>query len=60
MNLPQQIGLFLVNYNKTVEQRTTNCDPVITTTGVGTATTTTSTNDTYSGLVTSWGVYKIL
>ena len=40
------------NYNKTVEQRTTNCDPVITTTGWGTATTTTSTNDTYSGLVT--------
>ena len=40
------------NYNKTVEQRTTNCDPVITTTGWGTATTTTSTNDTYSDLVT--------
>lgn len=40
------------NYNKTVEQRTTNCDPVITTTGWGTATTTTSTDDTYSDLVT--------
>jgi len=40
------------NYNKTVEQRTTNCDPVITTTGWGTATTTDSTDDTYSDLVT--------
>jgi hypothetical protein len=40
------------NYNKTVEQRTTNCDPVITTTGWGTATTTESTDDTYSDLVT--------
>ena len=40
------------NYNKTVEQRTTNCDPVITTTDWGTATTTDSTDDTYSDLVT--------
>jgi LPXTG-motif cell wall-anchored protein len=40
------------NYGKTVEQRTTNCDPVITTTNWGTATTTDSTNDTYSDLVT--------
>ncbi|NCV28500.1 MAG: hypothetical protein EBW69_06885, partial [Nitrosomonadales bacterium] len=40
------------NYNKTVEQRTTNCDPVITTTGWGTATTTDTTDDTYSDLVT--------
>ena len=37
---------------KTVEQRTTNCDPVITTTDWGTATTTDSTDDTYSDLVT--------
>jgi hypothetical protein len=40
------------NYNKTVEERTTNCDPVITTTDWGTATTTESTDDTYSDLVT--------
>jgi len=40
------------NYNKTVEQRTTNCDPVIATTDWGTATTTDSTDDTYSDLVT--------
>ena len=40
------------NYNKTVEQRTTNCDPVITTTDWGTATTTDTTDDTYSDLVT--------
>jgi len=40
------------NYNKTAEQRTTDCNPVITTTGWGTATTTDSTNDTYSDLVT--------
>jgi hypothetical protein len=40
------------NHNKTVEQRTTNCDPVITTTDWGTATTTDSTDDTYSDLVT--------
>ncbi len=39
-------------YGKSTEQRTTNCDPVITTTDWGTATTTDSTDDTYSDLVT--------
>ena len=39
-------------YGKSSEQRTTNCDPVITTTDWGTATTTDSTDDTYSDLVT--------
>ena len=42
----------LGTYSKTIEQRTTDCEPEINTSGWGTATTTDTTNDTFSDIVT--------